>query len=840
MTALIFALAIVSIFITVLVSEQSLASPSSSTTTRRSWGLLSWLTSGNWPAKLGAGLLVIGGGALLRYALINIELPPEIKLAGGFVLAAALGLAAFFTGREGRRPSIALALGGAAFGVAYLTSYSAYALFGYVTQLAALALLGGTSIAAATYAGQRNAISVAILSMLGAFLAPAFALGTPGPTVVLGYYLVASLLVLALVMWRGWRPLIHLSFLFTLAGGVSFGWSAEYYQPANYSQVWPLTFALFAAHLAMPIAEQQRESQRWLQRLDIGYTIVVPLVAIAIAFAIAPDRRSFAWLLAGFAGLWLIAAFARRLLSRDGIAAHFAIASAFAVLALAAGFEQLPWELLGLALCVFGLFAAERAPPIAEFRSGLAGAALLFGALHVIDSVFGAAPGATPFANVDFAARIAGGSMLLAAGYMCQRAKHTMAATLGCAGAAWLLIAVAIELARIDWIEPALLLHVAAALAASGIALVGKRWAIPDAAVTLTLAAGVLTTFAIKPDLPMPVILAGLLAAPLAFASTVFRHEGADREPHVVRGAALLATSLVASAWAALLAQALDADTVRSAALAFLVSGLACLAIAQHRNDSARAGAAAAEIFYFAAFCLILAISTLFDIERSALAVAVELAALAALLYLIPRQATSAGWQDLVLPAAVVAGALIVQATILRLLGPPGHLSIADIFEIRMPALVTLMWAVFGAALTIAAVRTKSRAVWICGSVLLIAAAVKVVLVDFGSLGQLANIVAVIAAGGVFLLVGWLAPIPPGGSGTGTNRDTPVPSTVDSSNSNAPVPNYPGEAHAMPSSSPSLDRAQENLPRNADRSRAWLITAAIICAALLYKCSGLG
>ena len=34
-------------------------------------------------------------------------------------------------------------------------------------------------------------------------------------------------------------------------------------------------------------------------------------------------------------------------------------------------------------------------------------------------------------------------------------------------------------------------------------------------------------------------------------------------------------------------------------------------------------------------------------------------------------------------------------------------------------------------------------------------------LLDFGSLGQLANILAVIAAGGVFLLVGWLAPMPP-------------------------------------------------------------------------------
>lgn len=42
-----------------------------------------------------------------------------------------------------------------------------------------------------------------------------------------------------------------------------------------------------------------------------------------------------------------------------------------------------------------------------------------------------------------------------------------------------------------------------------------------------------------------------------------------------------------------------------------------------------------------------------------------------------------------------------------------------------------------------------------------IAAAVKLVIVDFGSLGELGNIVALIAAGLVFLGVAWLAPFPP-------------------------------------------------------------------------------
>jgi hypothetical protein len=66
-----------------------------------------------------------------------------------------------------------------------------------------------------------------------------------------------------------------------------------------------------------------------------------------------------------------------------------------------------------------------------------------------------------------------------------------------------------------------------------------------------------------------------------------------------------------------------------------------------------------------------------------------------------------------------------------------------------------------GGVMTVWGRRQVSRPLWVAGASLLVAAAVKMVLLDFGSLGQLANILAVIAAGIVFMLVGWLAPMPP-------------------------------------------------------------------------------
>jgi uncharacterized membrane protein len=95
-------------------------------------GLFTWLISGNWPAKVGAGLVIIGVGALLRYAFANIDVPPELKLGGGAAVAAVLGFAAFFLKNQPKRRAIHLALGGAAFGVAYLTAYSAYGFFNYI------------------------------------------------------------------------------------------------------------------------------------------------------------------------------------------------------------------------------------------------------------------------------------------------------------------------------------------------------------------------------------------------------------------------------------------------------------------------------------------------------------------------------------------------------------------------------------------------------------------------------------------------------------------------------------------------------------------------------------
>lgn len=858
MTTLLFALAILAIFVSVLVVEHPAASAGGTTGqigSNTSWGLLRWLSHGNWPAKLGAALLIVGCGALLRYALIHIELPPYLKLGGGFVLAAALGLAALLTGREGRRRSIGLALAGAAFGVAYLTAYSAYALFDYVTQPTALGLLGVTSIAAAAYAVSRKAISVAILGMLGAYLAPAFALGSPGPTIVLGYYTAASALVFGMVLLRQWRALIHLSFLFTLAGGVFFGWTAEFYRPEYFNAVYPWLLALIALHLAMPMADERPNATGWLHRLDIAYLVILPLVAVALTITVAPSRNALAALITGFATLWAVAAVARRVLARSGALAHAVIAVALYATAVGVAVESLRWQLLGLTLAVAGLAIAERRAELAPFRGALAGAAALFGALQIVESVFVGSSGGSPLLNWAFAERLATALLLVGAGILCRRARHDMAGTLTLAGSVWSALALAIELARFEWLDVPLLLHAAVVATAFAMAALPRLWERVRDGVTMALAIAIpITAWLAANDSTTPVAWMATLIAPLAAIALAARSNATD---NLARELALFAAPLSALAWGyAAAATAAPQDVPRVALIVALMVAVGAHAVTfRARTSDGASRSRAFESAIALTAMLSIAVMTTIYIARSPWAVALELVALGALAYVGYTGARailpSITWG---LPAGVVALALIAQANLLRAFGPPGPLDLVSVLDMGWPALVTLTWAAVGAALTIWATRVRSRAAWVSGAVILVAAAAKVVLVDFGSLGELANILAVIAAGGVFLLVGWLAPMPPARPAPPA-REPAAPIERGQTASANPTPTPPETAASakppQPISAPTMEMALPDsyayvaerkraetaqLQARTESARAWGITALVLLAAALVQC----
>jgi uncharacterized membrane protein len=755
MVALIFLIVIAAVFVAEFALEGG-----DPALERRPRGLLTWIVSGNWPAKIGGALMIVGVGALLRYAAINFDAPPSVKLGFGIAAAAALGFGSFFTAGMAQRRVFSLALGGAAFGVAYLTAYSAFALFGYLPTLQGLGLLVLTAVGAGVFAVSRSALSLAVLSMVGAFIAPAFAVDDPGPAVVYGYYVAISALTLIMVAVRGWRPLIHLSFLFTLAGSAFFAWTADYFQPENSAVMLPLLAMLVAVHVAMPILERRWTRGAFVESLDTLYLLALPAVAALTALVISPSRGALAMQFWWFAGIWLAASLWLYRQRREGMASHAVVGLLMLGFGLAARFRELPWELLTLGLAVAALVLAARRSQSARLQGFLAGIVVVLAAVHMI-SALAPAGDTRLFLNQQFAERICGAALLGVAALTLTRLRHTLDSLMLTSAIGWAAFAIGAEIVRLDLLSAWLIVHWVLALAGIAIYFVGPRLPAADRMIVpLTLAiglSGVLAQGRTEAELSwMSAFLAGTSLLAIALRPVSERER-----PQSGRSLAAIGAPLLVALWAGHLAR-LSPGAHWQFVLAVTAAFAAVVLLVGYRVPSRSASwfKEATDIFAVG-FAFVLVAAAAFDIERAASAVLLESICVAGLVLIAHWNGKRERAGHWIIPATVIGVALMLQANLLRWLGPAGDLNALDVARMDWPTLVSLLWASIGAALTIWARRVGSRVQWSAGAAFLVAAAIKLLLLDFGSLGQLANILAVIAAGGVFLLVGWLAPMPP-------------------------------------------------------------------------------
>lgn len=758
MTALFFVCLVACIFAGVVIAESQ---DGATRSLRFGSGLIGWLVSGNWPAKVGGGLLIIGVGALIRYALLHVDVAPPMKLGSGVASSVILLAAAHIVrSRYGRR-EIAIAITGAAFGVAYLTAYSAYALFQYLESFAGLACLSVIAIGAGAYAVWRNAMSLAMLSMFGAFLAPAFALDTPTAELVYGYYLAISQLVLITVAIRGWRPLIHLSFLFTLGGGLFFAWTAEFYRPEYFNSMLPLVLALAAMHVAMPLLEQRSHMSRLMQRVDMGYFILLPMVSMGLLLTIAPDVHSESIALPLLGGIWLLAAATTRLLNQPGMARHTLVGSILIAIGLYLRTPDWPWFLIGQTLSVVALSAANRWRWSRTRQNVVVVGLLFFTAMFVAGTALDHAMG-TPFFNQVVLERLAASGLLIIAGSLCRKLEHPLATMIGILGAIGLIDTVALELYRWDIATWSLIVHGALTVAAFVAAAAAARRAVSKAWVAILTGAIALSGWWATGDASAGYAAWMLVLAPLSLVALSLR--SASHETDYANGNRVLSIALApvtACVWSAELGDWLNIGAIQFALTAGVIAAIASLTAARCARARTDGWLEPVAQIFGIAFVALLALFAIFHIQRGVWPMALDIACLIGL-WQLTIMARRAGHPSSELYAATTIGAaLVVQAMLLRLLGPEGTMSVADVFDLQWPAVISLFWSSLGAALTIVARNIRSRALWSVGAVVLVACAVKLVLFDFGSLGQLANILALIAAGLVFMLVSWLAPLPP-------------------------------------------------------------------------------
>ena len=82
--------------------------------------------------------------------------------------------------------------------------------------------------------------------------------------------------------------------------------------------------------------------------------------------------------------------------------------------------------------------------------------------------------------------------------------------------------------------------------------------------------------------------------------------------------------------------------------------------------------------------------------------------------------------------------------------------------SVLVQSTLSLLWTMAAMALMFLARRRSERGLWVTGAVLLGAVVGKLFLVDLANSGTIARIVSFIGVGGLLLLIGYLAPVPPG------------------------------------------------------------------------------
>jgi len=777
-----------------------------------------WFTGGNALTRIGVIALFLGIGFLLKYLADYVTVPIGVRLAG--VAAAGVILVVLGARLMRMRPGYGVSLQGAGVGVLYLTTFAALRLYGVLESGPAFALLFAISGITVALAVRADSQPLAGLAVAGGFVAPFLvATASESPAMLLGYFLVLNVAILALALRKSWRALNAVGFVFTFVlGGV---WGYRFYQPAQFATVEPFLVALYLLYVAVAILHARRAPLAAKQPVDGLLVFGVPLVAFALQAGLVRDTR-YGVALSAFAVAAFYAVLAGVL--RHRAAPGFALLTrAFAALAvvfltIAIPFAADPrwtpawWALEAAA--VYWIGCVQRQPLARGFALLLqVGAAFAFG-------IAGPTGSGTIFANAAFLGGIVVALAAFATVRLIDRHADSVSATerslapfvlvWGIGG--WLVTG-AFEIARVLPARseaPAMLAYVVTSIVVA-IALVRiLRW--PRLAWSGAALLPVLLVAAVGDWQRAHTTLAGygLWLWPLAWVvqwATLAVLERSwyarDESPapagtpwlgrlHATSAAMLVAwLAWEASEWAGRIAPA-GSVWMPCAAVWPAMLYLAAMArlpvaapwpFATFREAYARHAATVVATLAGVWFLLVNLLSPggapplpyvplANPLDLTLLAVACALFAWAARAGVGTARHRYA-WLGLALFVLVNA---IVLRTVHQWLGVPWRLA-ALVGSKPLQAALTLTWTATALPLMVLAHRRALRPLWMAGAALLAIVVVKLFVLDLAALSGLPRIVAFIGVGVLLLVIGYLAPLPPAPGSEGRPREGGRPPT---------------------------------------------------------------
>jgi uncharacterized membrane protein len=782
-------------------------------TTGRAWSdwLPGWaqrLMGANTLVRTGVLVLFFGVAFLLKWVTERVTFPIEARLAAAALGGLALTGVGWHLRR--RRPGYGLSLQGGGVGIFYIAIYAAAKIYHLLPPVVALAAMLGVVALAAVLAIAQNALPLALLGAAGGFLAPILTTTGEGDyRLLLGYYVLLNLGILALAFVKTWRPLNLLGFAFTfpfLAVGLS-----EFFRFEHFWGTAPFLWLLFAMYVGIAILYARHRSLGLVHYVDGTIVFGTPLAVGLLHQRLldgAGDALAFAAVAFGVIYLalaWLVSR--RRIVPSMRLLgeAFLAIGVVFLTLAIPLYFgaraTSALWALEGAAI----VWVSVRQRRLLGQAFGtllqvLAGVSFIDGLLQdagawiVVDGV----PSIRPLLNTDFL----GVALLAVAGFFIARQfLRSHAPPVAAVGShvafwwalSWSVLGVVREVDRFvpSDFEVAALVGALAAGAAT-LMLAHRRLAWPVALQPVT---ALLPTMAVGLGVAgftgHPLEAGGFLAWPFAFVVQYVFVATLDRERGALRAAApvyhagtyLLAVAFVQleAWWLGTQTLELTPQTVAAVYLGLLAAALFALTLAQ-RGGTWPFRVHPRTYLVFTGGLLVVAIG--FALVGTNLAHEgtawrgiylpvlnpVDLASVAALSVLWYWQL--AVWRSgLELPYGrretyLAFGAFVffvINCMLLRALHHWAGTPYGDgmLRSTLVQTVLTVFWTVLSVAGMVIATRTGRRVLWLIGAGLLGVVVVKLFLFDLATLQGLQRIVAFLVVGLLLLAIGYFSPVPP-------------------------------------------------------------------------------
>ena len=247
-----------------------------------------WIDSINWEQFMGAKLFAwLGGLALflavaffVKYSFDHDLIPPAMRVAIGFMVGVGLVIGGLRTPRE-RYAITAQTLVAAGIVSLYAVTFACRSIyhFEFFGPLPTFLLMSLITAAAFVLAVRMDARVVAILGILGGFIAPVLlSTDVNNPAGLFGYIAVLNIGLIAVALHRSWFHLVPLGATCTVLTMI--GWAAKFYTPGKTATA--MVICLGFAALFIGAVEAARRLQRGSPLL---VRTAVALLAIAFCFA---------------------------------------------------------------------------------------------------------------------------------------------------------------------------------------------------------------------------------------------------------------------------------------------------------------------------------------------------------------------------------------------------------------------------------------------------------------------------------------------------------------------------------------------------------------------------